>query len=70
MAKNEMTPQQAALTLRMVDGILVTSNMTKNLSPEVKSVYGQIHEAVELACAALVLMGDTSIEIDGGGKND
>lgn len=70
MARNEMTPQQAALTLRMVDGILATSNMTKDLSPEVKSVYCHIHEAVELACTALILMGDSSVEIDKGGKDD
>lgn len=70
MAKNEMTPQEAVLVLRMIDGILMTGTMTREMGPEMKALYGKIHEAVDLASTALIIMGDTSVEIDKGGNDD
>ena len=49
MAKNEMTPQEAVVVLRMIDGILMTGTMTREIDPQMKALYGKIHEAVDLA---------------------
>lgn len=70
MAKNEMTPQEAVVVLRMIDGILMTGTMTRDMSPEMKVLYEKVHEAVDLASTALIIMGDTSVEIDKGGNDD
>lgn len=71
MARNEMTPQQAALVLRMFEGMVSTSvRLNKDKSGEtLNDIVNQLHEAVDMACTALVLWGDHSIEIDGG-KDD
>lgn len=39
MAKNEMTPQEAVVVLRMIDGILMTGTMTREMGPEMKALY-------------------------------
>ena len=70
MAKNEMTPQEAVVVLRMIDGILMTGTMTRDMGPEMKALYEKVHEAVDLASTALIIMGDTSVEIDKGGNDD
>lgn len=71
MKKDEMSPQAAALVLRMFEGMITTAcSMDKdNRSEMMGTIVDQLHDAVDLACTALVLMGDNSIEIDGG-KND
>ena len=70
MAKNEMTPQEAVVVLRMIDGILMTGTMTRDMGPEIKAIYSKVHEAVDLASTALMIMGDASVEIDKGGNDD
>ena len=71
MKKEEMSPQAAALVLRMFEGMITTAcSMDKNNRSEMMgAVVDQLHDAVDLACTALILMGDSSIEISGG-KND
>ena len=70
MAKNEMTPQEAVIVLRMIDGILMTGTMTKEMDPQMKALYSKIHEAVDLASTALMIMGNTSVEIYKGDNDD
>ena len=71
MAKNEMTPQEAVVVLRMIDGVLMTGAMTSDsMGPQLKAIYSKIHEAVDLASMALTIMSDTSVEIDKGGNDD
>lgn len=71
MKNEEMSPQAAALVLRMFEGMVSTAcSMDKdNRSEMMSTIVDQLHSAVDLACTALILMGDNSIEIDGG-KND
>ena len=69
--KQELTPQSAAFILRMVDSLLTTTLQTteKGNAPEIQAVFGQFHDAVEMACTALIIVGDqANIEIDGGDK--
>ena len=74
MSKEEMNPVQAMFVLRTVDGIMNTSLMLngngEKASPELKTLFSQLHSAVDLACEALAVMNDSYIDIEKGGNDD
>ena len=73
-SKKEMSPQEAMFTLRAMDGFLSISMKSRNSDGETSDALtmfvSEMHEAIDMACTALALMGDNSVEIEEGGHND
>lgn len=73
-SKKEMSPQAAMFTLRAMEGFLSISMRSRNSEGETSDVLNmfvsEMHEAIDMACTALALMGDNSVEIEEGGSND
>lgn len=72
MSKKEMSPQAAMFTLRALEGFMSIAIRSKDdgVSQPMESFVDDIHEAVDMACSALALMGDNSVEIEEGGNDD
>lgn len=69
MPDNKMTPEQAAFLLRMLDTMTFQSmSVKKNIDETTKHLMNQFHEAIEMACTALILADGRDIEIYGGDK--
>lgn len=74
MAKEEMSPQAAMFTLRAMEGFLSIAMRSRNsdgeTSESLNMFVSEMHEAIDMACTALSLMGDNSVEIEEGGNDD
>lgn len=74
MSKKEMSPQAAMFTLRAMEGFLsiaMKSRKVENETGDALAIFvSDMHEAIDMACTALSLMGDNSVEIEEGGKDD
>lgn len=74
MSKKEMSPQAAMFTLRAMEGLLSISMKSRKVENETGDALNifvsEMHEAIDMACTALSLMGDTSVEIEEGDKDD
>ena len=74
MAKKEMNPQAAMFQLRAMEGFLSLAfrkSEAEGKDTGITSIFmNDMHEAIDMACTALTLMGDSSIEIEEGGSND
>lgn len=73
-SKKELTPVQAAFTLRALEGFMSIALRSKadegEVSQPMESFVNDLHEAVDMACTALLMMGDNSLDIEEGGRND
>lgn len=74
MSKKEMSPQAAMFTLRAMEGFLSIAMRSRNSEDKSSDALGMfvddMHEAIDMACTALAVMGDNSVEIEEGGKDD
>lgn len=74
MSKKEMSPQAAMFTLRAMEALLSISMKSRKVEDETGNALGMfvddMHEAIDMACTALALMGDNCVEIEKGGKDD
>ena len=74
MSKKEMSPQAAMFTLRAIEGLLSISMKSRKVEDETGDALAifvsEMHEAIDMACTALALMGDNCVEIEKGGNDD
>ena len=74
MSKKEMSPQAAMFTLRAMEGLLSIAMRPRNSEDKSSDALGMfvddMHEAIDMACTALAVMCDNSVEIEEGGKDD
>ncbi len=64
-----MNNTEAIVFLRMSDGLFAMAMKKSDASDKAaKEFIDNYHEAINLACDALALFDDTSLDIDGGKK--